>query len=126
MAVKAQSRVLVGHCGVDSGQILLTDPCYVSSFKHDEQYEPTAPNSKNEYPFSYNGACGATLSKAQAGQLAGSMGVAVTSGWGDGVYPVYADFNEHGRISSVTIVFDDEDDDEFDSDEFDSDEEEYL
>lgn len=119
-AIRSQTRVLVGHCGVDSGQILLADPCYINSFKDGETFAP-AEAVDGQYPFSYNGACGATLSDKSAGQLGNATGVAVSSGWGDGVYPVYADYDHDGKITSVTIVFLDDDDDdnysEFDSEE---------
>jgi len=115
-AIKSETRVLIGHCGVDSGQIMLADPCYMSGFKDGEDFAP-AKAVNGQYPFSYNGACGATLSDKGAGQLGNGMGVAVSSGWGDGVYPVYADYDHDGKIASVTIVFLDDEDDYSEEDE---------
>ena len=105
MNTKTNPRTLVGHCGVDSGQIMLVDPCYVHDFKDGEEFKP------GEYPydFSYNGACGATLSEKQMGELGNSTACVVTSGWGDGLYPVYVTYSEDGRVASATIVFIDED-----------------
>ena len=81
---------LVGHCGVDSGQILLIDPCYVY---------------KDEYGSGgdYDQCCQITLSDERAGQT--DLGVVTSSGYGDGVYPVYAKKDAHGRVKSVTIEF---------------------
>ena len=64
-------------------------------------------------PFSYSGCCGLTLYEPYAGQMhfnrghAGA-GVAFSSGYGDGCYPVYARYNEDGRIVEVRILMDDD------------------
>lgn len=112
---------LVGHCGVDSGQIMLTDPCYVKSFK-DEMSEggEFVGDLPEPYPYTYNGASSATLQgDIGGGQLGMGMGVCVSSGYGDGMYPVYVKHNDEGRITSATIVFimDDENEDDEDGDE---------
>lgn len=72
------------------------------------------PDSRGQYPFTYNGASSATCSKEQAGQLGNSTAVVMSSGWGDGCYPVYVKYGDDGRVASATIVFldDEEDDDE--------------
>lgn len=112
MKTKYQSKYtthgeLVGYCGVDSGQIMLTDPCYVSDFKFEDEFSTDEkPSARNEYNYTYNGACSATCSTKQAGQLGNGTGVVVTSGWGDGSYPVYVQYGDDGRIVSATIVFD--------------------
>ena len=78
-------RVLVGRCGVDSGQIMITDPCYVV----DDGFTDA----------DYEKACEITLSQDGAGPLMyekGHEGKAVvsTTGIGDGYYPVYATYDE--------------------------------
>jgi|TARA_R100000329_G_C7526804_1_gene185797 hypothetical protein len=143
-----KQRQLLGYCGVDSGQILLTDPCYISEFIDNEfdnksqfidvktkkiinrpedfyNFEddkiPGYDKNMNtlikegifkeldrdlDSSYSYNGACHQTcFQKNQGGELGNGMGVAVSSGWGDGSYPVYANYDEDGRVSSVTIKF---------------------
>lgn len=95
---------------------MLSDPCYVKDFVDGEDFEP----STGIHPFSYNGACGATLNNGDklGGQLTNGynapVAVVVSSGYGDGVYPVYAEYNHEGRLISATIEFalEDEDDDE--------------
>ena len=85
---------LIGHCGVDSGQILLIDPCYV----YKDEFDPDNPTGGD-----YDQCCRITLSDDGAGQT--DLGVVTSSGYGDGVYPVYATKDANGRIVSVTIEF---------------------
>lgn len=124
---KNRTRKLVGVCAVDSGQIMLTDPCYVKYFVDGEEYAPTV--SEETHPYSYNGACGASLSEAGGGQLRFGLGhagagVCVSTGIGDGLFPVYLEYDEeYGELMSVTIQFqseedwEDEDEDEGNEDE---------
>ena len=113
--IETKYGTLVGVCGVDSGQIMLTDPCYVKDFV-DEMNEggdfdaSLEPNSRDEYPYTYNGACSATCSDEMVGQLGACQGVVVSTGWGDGLYPVYVTYSEDGRIATATISFLGEDD----------------
>lgn len=101
----------IGVVGVDSGQLILCDPCYLSRWINNE-YDSEA--KKND--FSYSRACQLTLSEEQGGQLffdAGHAGqaVAFSSGFGDGVYPVIATYKNYGtkdqpdiRIKKVEIL----------------------
>ena len=104
---------VVGYFGVDSGQAIVCDPAYLQYFENDnyngEDY--------NAGMFSYSGACGVTVSGDMAGQLTEPFkgdnppdgefeaGVAFSTGYGDGVYPVTAHYNEDGRVSKITIDF---------------------
>jgi len=103
---------LIGHCGVDSGQILLIDPCYV----YDDDYIIGLPPTG----LPYDECCRITLSDDGAGQTSNS-GVVTSTAWGDGNYPVYAEY-ENGRIVSVTIKFDDAEDEDEDAEDWDEDE----
>lgn len=144
----------IGVVGVDSGQLLVCDPCYIDSqWTSDEQpvdvrrYRDTKTGKVFEWrkdfahfectvepygktpnelitagvwvkldesernDFSYAGCCSQTLKKNMAGQLNYAMGhagvgVAFASGYGDGVYPVFARRNEEGRIVEVRIKMD--------------------
>lgn len=76
-------RILVGRCGVDSGQVMITDPCYVIDDGFSEK--------------DYETVCDITLSEQGVGPLhyeAGHEGkaVAARTGIGDGYYPVYATY----------------------------------
>ena len=95
---------LIGHCAVDSGQILLIDPCYLGEWKHGEfnaealeKFVPPAPANN------YDEACRVTI-KQEAGAVFNDLAVVTSSGFGDGYYLVYATF-EGGRVKSVEIVF---------------------
>jgi hypothetical protein len=89
---------LIGYCPVDSGQIILVDPCYLDNWKPGD-FKDGADND-------YAKACTVTLGPNKAGQSFHDMAVVTSTCWGDGSYPVYATRNLEGRISSVTIDFD--------------------
>ena len=138
----------VGYAHVDSGQIMLGDPCYLSVWGGNEYHIVTewrctddGDDTVLQYPrdfrmystvipkygldmnalkaagrfveikhepsgeYSYNGACQATLSDAQCGELGFGHAVVVTAGYGDGRYPVHVTRNEDGRIATATITF---------------------
>jgi hypothetical protein len=97
-------KQLIGYCGVDSGQILLTDPCYLKDFVNDEYTHDT-----NKLDYSYSGACQASQLKAGGGQLTNKRGIdvaiCVESGCGDGKYPVYVELDKDGRVKRAIIEF---------------------
>jgi hypothetical protein len=142
--------VLLGEVGVDSGQLLITDPCYIDSEWQEEPFEDVRAFQDAEtgnlvyfgkdfrrfdevipslgetmtaligsgrfverkqevptvFPYSYNGACKATLSKGH-GELVyqkGQPGAGVVFGtaFGDGVYPIYGEKHD-GRIMRVYV-----------------------
>lgn len=104
------NEVLIGHCAVDSGQIMLVDPCYVTDNAFvGMDTEPFAADLPKPYPFSYNGACSASCSEESAGQIGRGTAVVASSGYGDGRYPVYATYVDAGefgtRVASVRIEF---------------------
>jgi hypothetical protein len=166
-------KKIIGYVGVDSGQLLLTDPCYLKDWKNDStdevlahtiyqdtdgklwQYcyggkttkvpgkvitpfpgnyetpvgqgtptpndliasgawKPTkyadAGRSSFYCNYSYSGACAATMGDAHGGQLKyakghDGAGVAVRTGYGDGLYPVVAHYNREGRVRKIEVVF---------------------
>ena len=83
---------LIGKCCVDSGQLLITDPCYATGFINN------AIKDTNTQDYSYSGCCNATSKKSGAGQLVQK------ANHGDGEYPVYA-LNEGNRVASIIIRF---------------------
>ena len=100
-------RILLGRCAVDSGQILLVDPCYLSNWKDGEH-----DDNKNHY----GQCCEMSQNIIGGGEILVSgiagMGVVASSGLGDGNYPVYAEYANVGsksspdiRIKSLTIDF---------------------
>lgn len=110
---------LVGHIGVDAGCVMVGDPCYTQgedASSHvaswDEFLEKTWPNVFG--PDSQ----GSNAPMADATYALGEkhLGVVVSSGFGDGTYPVYIERDPaSGRVASVTVVFiGDENDEELD------------
>jgi len=96
-------KKLIGHCGVDSGQLLIVDPCYLNQWK-DGEFHPKTKKIKN----SYDEACKITCNtKESAGEMiisgAFGTGIVFASGYGDGEYPVYATYNKDKRIIKIEI-----------------------
>lgn len=141
----------LGNVGVDSGQLLITDPCYIDGEWQGEAYQDNrvyrdsetgaivkwgehfqrfneplqgygeTPNTLIEsgrlaqlppppvpdaFPYSYNGACQATLNTGH-GELVyrkghPGAGVAFGTAWGDGIYPIYGEKHD-GRIVRVYV-----------------------
>jgi hypothetical protein len=167
--MKNRAWVKIGVVGVDSGQVMLTDPCYIASewkdnsdldkiygdtyivtnkdgvkkeFKEAPFMSETTEHgqlpfnwetpfvldgeivTKNElyiqkrlekptppptHEYSYAGCCGVTNQELRGGQLNYQLGhagagVCVSSGYGDGLYDVYATY-EDGRVAGVFIDF---------------------
>jgi hypothetical protein len=95
----------LGIVGVDSGQIIITDPCYIGSEWKDNEYDQGEPGD-----YSYGGACQTADGEKLGGQLNFNIGhagagVVVRSGYGDGTYPVYALYNDEGRVSKLIVDF---------------------
>ncbi len=80
----------IGVVGVDSGTILLGDPCYWLSNK-DWKKEVLNPNFDLSREIYYD--------LGHKGK-----GVLVSSGYGDGSYPVFAKFKDD-RVKEVKIKF---------------------
>ena len=158
------SSKLIGHVGVDSGQLLLCDPCYIDSEWKQEDFEDLriyqhkttkdklqfledftfytdpiesyggknmneliatgeweeVPDTKEAVnPFSYNACAKATLSEDGHGQLNFNLGhpgvgVAFSTAFGDGIYPVIAHYMDDGTLRSVEVVFQNDEDEEDD------------
>ena len=91
---------LVGRVPVDSGQVMITDPCYLGEFENDNY---SADDDNTEVKFSYSGACHRTLADG-AGQVT-PLAVASSTGYGDGMYPVYAMYDNSGMIMQLAVDF---------------------
>lgn len=103
--ISVNNLTLIGEFSVDSGQAIIGDPCYLDDWKlwnSDEDNFEDHVNSVGQY--GYLGACNATLGKG-FGQLGGASAVAFSTGYGDGLYPVYANITDDGRVGMVVIDF---------------------
>lgn len=83
-------KKLIGTIGVDSGQIMIIDPCYIDG-SWDES--------------SYDECCTASLSKNRFGAVKSLFAICSSTAYGDGEYPVYAEVDKDGMITSVHIDF---------------------
>lgn len=88
--------VQVGEIGVDAGLVMIGDPCYISD---------TIPEDKN--PKNWDKFCDFVFDNQEAGIVDIEKGTAivVSSGYGDGSYPVFVKRNEEGRIAEMKVVF---------------------
>ena len=106
--MNTKEMTYIGSFSVDSGQAMVGDPCYLDEWQpwNSEEHNFDEHQTKaGEY--GYLGACGVTL-KEGYGELGMGSAVVFTTGYGDGVYPVYAEFNDDGRIVKVSIVFEED------------------
>ena len=85
-------RVLAGSVCVDSGQVMIVDPCYVMDTDSDV----------------FGTVCDVTTTGHRVGEFlaAGTAGtgVASSSGHGDGIYEVWAELVD-GRVARLVIEF---------------------
>lgn len=104
---------LIGRIPVDSGQVMVIDPCYAWEDNYRPGGEPTG--------LPYDEACRATLSPQRYGYISGIVGpqsgIATSTYYGDGTYPVYAEKDSNGRIKRLIIDFDPEGDEDDEDDE---------
>jgi hypothetical protein len=98
----------IGEIGVDAGVCWIGDPCYVLHADHppkaigrswDEFCDVL--HADHKYP---------TCKQFCYDLGHPGLGVVVSTGYGDGVYPVYAEFNDEGRIAKVWVEFIGQDD----------------
>jgi hypothetical protein len=86
---QAEPGELIGQVGVDSGMLMISDPCYVK--------ESTDSQCEEIYE--------ATNNKFNSGQILNGLAMALQTGYGDGIYDVLAKRDENGRIVKIEIVF---------------------
>ncbi len=101
--MKKEETVLVGNIGVDAGLCWVGDPSYImgaNASGRPESWDKFCDSLGNDFPTmkSFNFKLGHE-----------GLGVCVSTGYGDGVYPVYATISDEPdwgkRIKSITIVF---------------------
>jgi hypothetical protein len=115
----------VGILPVDSGQMMFVDPCYVlpdeRDFKGGGLEKSGAPEfSKDQCPLGYTELidCWDYDSNQRVlkipTRISGNSfypGIVTSTGYGDGVYPIYIKKNGEGRVVGVFVDFDPQDDD---------------
>jgi len=98
--MKIPKRELVGHVGVDAGLIYIGDPCY-----------EIGNDTEGKFQGTWSDFCGFLNANEKKGvtKIPFPLGhegqaVIVSSGYGDGNYPVYVE-RENGRIARVIVEF---------------------
>lgn len=109
---------LVGLIGVDSGQAGFFDYEYYKKY-HKNFYVDEDEEDNNWY----ERVCEITLNDPNYGMI-DNMGCVSESGYGDGMYEVYAGRDENGEIVEVMIVFISEEEEYEDEDNYED--EEYI
>jgi len=98
----------IGEIGVDAGLCWIGDPCYIL---HKEQPPKAIGKSWDEFCDILHEDLQYPTGKQFNYDLGHpGLGVLVSTGYGDGVYPVYAEFNDEGRIAKVWVEFIGQDD----------------
>ncbi len=100
--MKIDNLIRIGYFAVDSGQAIVGDPCYLDTWDTNEKDNWNLDGKEGQY--SYQG-CSATTLKNGYGELGTYKAVAFSTGYGDGVYPVYVELNEEGYVASIVINF---------------------
>jgi len=92
----------IGYIGVDSGQILIVDPCYLSKWK-DGDFKAESKDDKPDNSYDESGII-TCFNGNSFGQH--SIGGFVSSTlWGDGTYPIYAELDDRGIPKRLIIDF---------------------
>ena len=100
--METKEMTLIGHFSVDSGQAMVGDPCYLDEWDTNRNEEWNIEGKEGQY--SYHGASATTIAN-NYGELGMATAVVFSTGYGDGLYPVYAEINEDGRVARVVIEF---------------------
>jgi hypothetical protein len=94
----------IGKIGVDAGLCWIGDPCYIL-----HKNEETSSKDIGENWFGFCDKMKDSVTRQFNYDLGhAGLGVCVSTGYGDGCYPVLAKFNSEGRIAEVKIKFIDE------------------
>ena len=108
------SKIKIGSIGVDAGMCFIGDPCY--TLPHDASQRTILDTNGNDLwnrivkDMAGKDYCSLNYQPKNHEGLGvpvyggEGLGVCVTTGYGDGEYPVYAEI-ENGVVKSVTIKF---------------------
>jgi hypothetical protein len=102
MKLDTKKMTLIGRFAVDSGQAMVGDPCYLDEWDTNKNDKWDLDGKVGQY--SYQGASATTL-KDNYGELGMASAVVFSTGYGDGLYPVYAEINDDNRVARIVIEF---------------------
>jgi len=105
MNIDVDNPEIIGYFAVDSGQIMIGDPCYLDEWKlwdSDKQKFEAYESRIGEY--GYLGACATTMANPY-GVLGDGKGIVVDT-QGDGTFPIYAIMDrETNKVAQILIDF---------------------
>jgi hypothetical protein len=87
-----------GSIYIDSGQAMVGDPCYLDEWDTNKNDKWPDDLSIKAGEYSYHGASAMSCGPNGYGELGFAKAVIFSTGYGDGLYPVYANFSDEGRI----------------------------
>lgn len=91
-----------GKIAINSGQAMVGDPSFLNDWDTSANDDDMSEQRIGEY--SYNGVSATTINE-KYGSVGDHKAVVFSTGYGDGVYPVYVKLNEDLRVSMVIIDF---------------------
>lgn len=97
--LERQGWTYVGNVFVDSGQLMICDPCYAVPEEAEPDWEPQ---------FTYDMACGwdnppDNDEYEPYRQIKDGVALVSDTCYGDGVYPVYIRFNKQGTPTAMMV-----------------------
>lgn len=108
----------VGVIGVDAGICWIGDPCYIL---HTEKSPKSIGADWADFCRKLRDGMNTSFSHDSGHE---GLGVVVSTGFGDGVYPVYVEKDKYGRVMEVRVSFVENEATDCVEDEFDDDEDE--
>jgi hypothetical protein len=102
--IDTDDLIYAGEIGIDSGQAMVGDPCYLDEWDTNKNDKWPDDLSKKVGEYSYHGASATTAGRGY-GELGHAHSVVFSTGNGDGVYPVYVYVNNDKQVSAVIIDF---------------------
>lgn len=96
----------VGTIFVDAGCVMVGDPCYTQGADASSASESWSAFLEATWPDTFGPDAKEGVEMGDAVQALGKegVGIVVSSGYGDGEYPVYVQ-REYGRIKAMKVVF---------------------
>lgn len=92
-----------GVIGVDAGICWIGDPCYIL---HQDNPETNVGVLGRDWPEFCAKIRDNLVTQFNYSLGHPGLGVVVSTGYGDGTYPVFVKYNKEGRVVEVKVVFD--------------------
>jgi hypothetical protein len=109
MKTNLNVRKFIGEIGIDAGLCWIGDPSYIL---HTERPPKAIGKSWDEFcDILHRDKRYPTFMQFPYDLGHRGLGIVVSTGYGDGLYPVFAEFNDEGRIAKVCVEFIGQDDD---------------